>query len=240
MRMWKRVPRPGRSWRAFMGRDVPSMTVSQQDRRAYREKVTPCLDVLARMLRESRFDTESRQIGVEIELNLVDAGAAAMTNAEVLAAIEDPGWTSELGRFNIEINARRGSWPATLLPRSGAPSRQAGARGRPRRHRQPPDDDRDPAEPAPEHIGETPCQQPEIPAAERGDVAARGEEMRICIDGRERLLAHVDTSCPRPRARASSSTFRSARKFSAVTGTRPRPSRGSRSPASEFPLLVRP
>ena len=41
-----------------MGRDVPAMIVSQQDRRAYREKVRHCLDVFARMLRESRFDNE--------------------------------------------------------------------------------------------------------------------------------------------------------------------------------------
>src|ERR1700722_5029906 len=106
MRMWKRVPRPETQLEgSYMGRDVPSMTVSQQDRRAYREKVRQCLDVLARMLRESRFDSEPRQVGLEIELNLVDAdGLPAMTNSAVLAAIADPSWASELGRFNLEIN----------------------------------------------------------------------------------------------------------------------------------------
>ena len=34
-----------------MGRDVPAIVISQADRRAYREKVRHCLDVLARMLR---------------------------------------------------------------------------------------------------------------------------------------------------------------------------------------------
>src|SRR5580704_3570155 len=88
-----------------MGRDVPSITVSQHDRRAYREKVRQCLDVFARMLRESRFDTEPRQVGLEIELNLVDAdGLPSMTNTKVLEAIADPSWASELGRFNLEIN----------------------------------------------------------------------------------------------------------------------------------------
>ena len=76
-----------------MGRDVPSITVSQQDRRAYREKVRQCLDVFARMLRESRFDTEPRQVGVEIELYLVDPdGMPAMTNTTVLEAIADPSF----------------------------------------------------------------------------------------------------------------------------------------------------
>src|SRR5580704_9088576 len=88
-----------------MGRDVPSITVSQHDRRAYREKVRQCLDVFARMLRESKFDTDTRQIGVEIELYLVDAdGMPAMTNTSALEAIADPSFVSELGRFNLEIN----------------------------------------------------------------------------------------------------------------------------------------
>ena len=88
-----------------MGRDVPAMVVSQQDRRAYREKVRQCLDVFARMLRESRFETEPRQVGLEIELNLVDSDCLpTMTNTRVLEAIADPTFASELGRFNLEIN----------------------------------------------------------------------------------------------------------------------------------------
>src|SRR5579875_1703956 len=88
-----------------MGRDVPAITVSPQDRRAYREKVRKCLDVFARMLRESRFDAEPRQVGLEIELNLADElGRPALTNDRVLASIADPAWATELGQFNLEIN----------------------------------------------------------------------------------------------------------------------------------------
>ena len=88
-----------------MGRDVPAMVISQADRRAYREKVRHCLDVLARMLRESRFETEPQQVGLEIELNLVDEdGWPSMKNTDVLSAIADPGWDTELGQFNLEIN----------------------------------------------------------------------------------------------------------------------------------------
>ena len=83
-----------------MGRDVPAITVSQQDRRAYREKVRQCLDVFARMLRESRFETEPRQVGVEIELNLVDDECLpAMTNTKVLEAIADPSWATPATMF---------------------------------------------------------------------------------------------------------------------------------------------
>jgi gamma-glutamyl:cysteine ligase YbdK (ATP-grasp superfamily) len=88
-----------------MGRDVPAIVVSQADRRRYREKVRSCLDVLARMLRESRFTDGPEQVGLEVEFNLVDeAGSPAMRNAEVLAAIDDTDWSPELGRFNIEVN----------------------------------------------------------------------------------------------------------------------------------------
>src|SRR5215469_14260290 len=88
-----------------MGREVPPMTISRQDRRAYREKVRACLDVLARMLRESRFDVGSHQVGLEMEFNIVDdTGHAAMENEAVLAAVAHPAWVNELGLFNIELD----------------------------------------------------------------------------------------------------------------------------------------
>ncbi|MBB4939712.1 hypothetical protein FHR32_004017 [Streptosporangium album] len=88
-----------------MGRDVPAMVFSREDRRRYRDKVRRCLDVLAQMLRESRFDSDRPKAGLEIELHLVDdRGEPTMKNAEVLAAIAEPDWATELGQFNVEIN----------------------------------------------------------------------------------------------------------------------------------------
>src|SRR6516225_12068852 len=88
-----------------MGRDVPAIVVSHADRRRYREKVRSCLDVLARMLRDSRFPTGPEQVGLEVEFYLVDeAGSPAMRNTDVLVAINDPDWSPELGQFNIEVN----------------------------------------------------------------------------------------------------------------------------------------
>jgi hypothetical protein len=88
-----------------MGEDVSSRTFTREDRARYRDKVRRCLDVFAAMLRESRFDFERPMTGLEIELNLVDLdGMPAMRNAEVLAAIADPHFQTELGQFNVEIN----------------------------------------------------------------------------------------------------------------------------------------
>jgi len=89
-----------------MGRDVPAITITRQDRRTYREKIRTCLDVLQRMLDESWFVSSVPRVGLEIEFNLVDAdGHAARTNERVLAAIGRPAWASELGQFNIEFNS---------------------------------------------------------------------------------------------------------------------------------------
>ena len=183
-----------------MGRDVPSITVSQHDRRAYREKVRQCLDVFARMLRESRFDTEPRQVGLEIEVDLVDAdGLPAMTNIAVLEAIADPDWASELGRFNLEINIPprqlTGDALSALeqdvcgkLAHAAAGAQGAGSRlvmiGILPTLRQ-------------SHVtGEAMSANPRYRLLNEQMIAARGEDMRICIDGPERLLTHVDTIMP--------------------------------------------
>jgi Glutamate-cysteine ligase family 2(GCS2) len=88
-----------------MGQDVERREFTREDRTRYREKVRSCLDVFARMLRESRFDVEKPMTGLEVELNLVDERCdPAMKNAEVLDAIADPDFVTELGQFNLEIN----------------------------------------------------------------------------------------------------------------------------------------
>ena len=88
-----------------MGEKVAHQQFTRDDRTRYREKVRQCLDVLARMLRESRFDFESPMTGLEIELNLVDElGDPALKSTEALEAIADPDFQTELGQFNLEIN----------------------------------------------------------------------------------------------------------------------------------------
>src|SRR3954454_19324912 len=88
-----------------MGEEVAHQEFTREDRTRYREKVRRCLDVFARMLRESRFEAEAPMTGLEIELNLVDEkGDPALNNAEALEAIADPDFQTELGQFNLEIN----------------------------------------------------------------------------------------------------------------------------------------
>jgi len=88
-----------------MGEQVRAAQFSREDRQRYREKVKRSLDVFARMLAESRFDSERQHFGLEIELNLGDDNYdPAMANAAVLELIADDAFQTELGQFNIEIN----------------------------------------------------------------------------------------------------------------------------------------
>ncbi|MFI5935500.1 glutamate--cysteine ligase [Actinoplanes sp. NPDC051494] len=100
-----------------MGEEVDRQEFTREDRTRYRQKIRRSLDVFASMLRESRFDFERPMTGMEIEFNLVDANAdPAMRNAEVLDAIADPDFQTELGQFNIEINVP----PRRLIGESNA------------------------------------------------------------------------------------------------------------------------
>jgi gamma-glutamyl:cysteine ligase YbdK (ATP-grasp superfamily) len=97
-----------------MGKEVSLQVFTREDRQQHREKVRRCLDVFARMLADGQFDFENPQVGLEIELNLVDDDfEPALRNAAVLEVIADPDFVTELGQFNLEINVA----PRQLLER---------------------------------------------------------------------------------------------------------------------------
>jgi len=183
-----------------MGAEVDQTTFTREDRKQHREKVRKGLDVLARMLTESRFDFERPMAGLEIELNLVDDEfEPAMRNAEVLAAIADPSFVTELGRFNIEINVapRRLSEAGLSLfeesvrralneadPRARAVGAQTVMVGILPTLR-------------PEHVqlGNL-SENPRYSLLDQQIFAARGEDLEITIDGVERLAVVSDTIAP--------------------------------------------
>jgi len=183
-----------------MGRDINATTFTREDRRRYRLKVRQCLDVFAQMLHESRFDFDRPLTGLEIELNLTDAdGEPAMKNAEVLAAIADEAWCTEIGQFNLEINL-----PPRRLAADGA-----GALEKEIRDALNHADER--ARTAGAHlvmIGILPTLREQHLSAEALSVnaryrllneqifAARGEDLTLEIDGVERLATYADSVAP--------------------------------------------
>src|SRR5437763_9169702 len=183
-----------------MGRDIQAVKFSGEDRRRYREKMRRSLDVFARMLRERLFEDDPAQVGLEIELNLVDGrGEPSMRNEDVLAAIADPAWATELGQFNIEINVPPrhldGDALADLEREVRASLNTADGKAR--------------------STGSQLVMVGILPTLAEDDIhegnlsanaryrvlneqifAARGEDMRIEIDGAEQLLTHADSITP--------------------------------------------
>jgi len=158
------------------------------------------LEVFAKMLQERMFEANPAQVGLEIELNLVDErGMPSMRNADVLDAIADPAWATELGQFNLEINVPphqlTGDSVAGLERevRASLNAADTNARGIGNRLVM---------------IGILPTLQKKdlseetLSANERYRVlneqifAARGEDMRIAIDGAEHLLTYSDSITP--------------------------------------------
>jgi len=183
-----------------MGRDIEAIKITGEDRRRYRDKVRRSLDAFARMLRERRFDENPSMVGQEIELNLTDErGMPSMSNAEALDAIADPLWATEVGQFNLEINV-----PPRELTGDAFGGLEAEVRS-----------DLNAADGKARAVGthlvmigilptldEQHVDQSAMSANERYKVlndqifAARGEDMRIAIDGAEQLLTHADSITP--------------------------------------------
>ncbi|MEV6398284.1 glutamate-cysteine ligase family protein [Streptomyces sp. NPDC051907] len=183
-----------------MGRDVPALVFTRDDRRRYRNKMQKCLDAFAQMLREARFEFERPQVGLEIELNLVAPdGSPSMRNTDVLASIADPAWDSELGRFNLEINI-----PPRRLTAGGPDSWEGEIR-----------DALNHAEERAAAVGAHLIMVGILPTLRQGDVgeaalsedpryrllneqvfAARGEDLRLAVDGVDRLRTYADTITP--------------------------------------------
>ncbi len=74
-------------------------------RRSFTKALLRDLRALEEMLREGRIEADTRRIGAEQEMFLVDrAGHPAPLATGMLAGIDDPRFTTELARFNLEAN----------------------------------------------------------------------------------------------------------------------------------------
>ncbi|MEV7228366.1 MULTISPECIES: glutamate--cysteine ligase [Polymorphospora] len=183
-----------------MGRDLTPDAFSREDRVRYRQKVRRCLDVFALMLDDFGFDADRPTTGLEIELNLVDANAdPAMRNAEILANLADPTFQTELGQFNLELNAR-----PRLIEGDGFADYEADLQDSLGRA----EDRAVKADSTIILIGMLPTLTPQhlvldnLSTNERyralNDqiVAARGEDLQLDIRGVERLSTHTDSIAP--------------------------------------------
>ena len=183
-----------------MGQDVEQREFSGKDRQRYRAKVRTCLDVFSRMLSESKFEFDRPMTGLEIELNLVDENRdPAMRNSEVLNAIANDDFQTELGQFNIEINV-----PPRRLVGSNTQELETALRASL-------NDAEERANSTGAHIvmigilptlGQQHLTHDSLSANPRYALInqqifeARGEDLTIAIDGVERLATSTDTIAP--------------------------------------------
>ena len=163
-----------------MGQEVDRRDFTREDRTLFRAKVRECLDVFARMLRESRFDAEDPCTGIEIEFNLVDDRSdPALRNIEInvppralrgdgLAAFED-GIRSTLN----SADARAADIGTHLVMVGVLPTL------------------------APGHMtAETLSANPRYELLSDQILAARGEDIHVDISGPERLSVTSDSIIP--------------------------------------------
>src|SRR5580704_17589558 len=183
-----------------MGRDIEAIKITGEDRRNYRAKLARSLDAFARMLKERMFESEAARVGQEIELILVDDQCGpSMHNAEVLAASADPAWATEVGQFNLDINV-----PPRQLDGDAIAGLENVIRG-----------SLNAGDQKARSIGSRLVMIGILPTLAKSDVgestmsandryrvlneqifAARGEDMRIEIDGTEQILTHADSITP--------------------------------------------
>ncbi|MGW9825697.1 glutamate--cysteine ligase [Brevibacterium sp. CS2] len=87
-----------------MGDAVSSQRYSPEQRTRYRELLNADLETFDSYLQEATF-VDHGTIGMELELNLVDADMQPFrVNDKVLAAIDSDEFQSEIGSYNIELN----------------------------------------------------------------------------------------------------------------------------------------
>jgi gamma-glutamyl:cysteine ligase YbdK (ATP-grasp superfamily) len=183
-----------------VGRDIQEVEISGEDRRLYEEKLRRSLDALGQLLRDERFEAGPSQVGLEVELHLVGGQTGpSMRNEQVLDQITDPAWETELGRFNLELNVppRPLTGPALdqieqqVLDSFTAADQQARAAG-----------SRLVMVGILPTLAERHMRESAISGNARYRVlneqilAARGEDMRIEIDGAEQLLTYADSITP--------------------------------------------
>jgi hypothetical protein len=152
------------------------------------------------MLTESKFEFERPLTGLEIEFNLIDGKHdPAMKNTDVLQAIANPDFQTELGQFNIEINVPprelRGSTVEVLERELRASLNDAEERA----------NSRDthivmigilPTLVSEHLTSEVLSDNARYALLQEQIFAARGEDLHIAIDGPERLSTYSDTIAP--------------------------------------------
>ena len=88
-----------------MGEEISTDHFEAEDYRRFDHKLREEMDFVRQLFHDRAFDPETRKLGYELELCLIDGqGAPAPVNQQILERHGSPQMTYELARYNLEIN----------------------------------------------------------------------------------------------------------------------------------------
>jgi hypothetical protein len=88
-----------------MGEEIQKEHFEQADYDRFQQRLEQETELLRSLFAKRAFDNSSRKLGYELELCLADHnGNPSRTNTSVIEAASNPLFTTELARFNMEIN----------------------------------------------------------------------------------------------------------------------------------------
>jgi len=88
-----------------MGEEIQKDNFEQADFDRFQERLEQETEVVRSLFAKREFDNSSRNLGYELELCLADTdGHPSKNNIEIIEATGNPLFTSELAKFNLEIN----------------------------------------------------------------------------------------------------------------------------------------
>lgn len=88
-----------------MGDEVSKDHFNPEDYQLFQQKLDAETEFVRSLFAENRFDNVTRKLGYELELCLIDAdGLPAPLNQQILERADNPLFTYELAKYNLEIN----------------------------------------------------------------------------------------------------------------------------------------
>jgi hypothetical protein len=88
-----------------MGEEIQKESFDQADYDRFQQRLEQETELVRGLFARRAFDNQSRMLGYELELCLADAsGNPSKNNIDIIEATENPLFTSELAKFNMEIN----------------------------------------------------------------------------------------------------------------------------------------
>ena len=88
-----------------MGDEICKDHFEEKDYQLFNQKLEQEMDFIRNLFASNAFDNQTRKLGYELELCLLDhSGAPAPFNQQVLDQADNPLFTYELARYNLEIN----------------------------------------------------------------------------------------------------------------------------------------